>query len=94
MKCAEYTAVEAGFQTTVFPTMAGAVGRLPPMEVKLKGVTAKTKPSSGRASIWFQVPGEEIVALVEHRFGDVAVRIHHHGIAMQRGALRRNRRGF
>jgi len=40
------------------------------------------------------VPGEEIVALVEHRFGDVGVRIHHYGIAMQRGALRRNRRGF
>ena len=33
-------AVEAGFHTTVFPMSAGAVGRLPPMAVKLNGVTA------------------------------------------------------
>jgi hypothetical protein len=38
---------------------AGAVGRLPPMAVKLKGVTAKTKPSRGRYSMRFQAPGEE-----------------------------------
>ncbi len=33
-------AAEAGFQTTVLPMSAGAVGRLPAIEVKLKGVTA------------------------------------------------------
>ncbi len=32
--------VDAGFQTTVLPMSAGAVGRLPAMEVKLNGVTA------------------------------------------------------
>jgi len=36
--------VEAGFHTTVFPISAGEVERLPPIEVKLKGLTAKTKP--------------------------------------------------
>src|SRR5258708_25794203 len=55
----ESTEVEAGFQTTVLPSSAGAVGRLPAIEVKLKGVTAKTKPSSGRCSSRFQTPGEE-----------------------------------
>jgi hypothetical protein len=40
--------------------MAGAVGRLPPIAVKLKGVTAKTKPSSGRNSSRFQKPRGEI----------------------------------
>jgi hypothetical protein len=35
------------------------VGRLPAIEVKLNGVTAKTKPSSGRYSIRFQTPGED-----------------------------------
>src|SRR5919201_6415079 len=52
-------AVEAGFQTTVLPIIAGAVGRFPAMAVKLKGVTAKTKPSSGRYSMRFHAPGEE-----------------------------------
>jgi hypothetical protein len=41
------------------PISAGEVGRLAAMEVKLKGVTAKTKPSSGRYSLRFQMPGEE-----------------------------------
>ena len=50
MKWAAYTAVEAGFQITVFPMIAAAVGRLPPIEVKLNGVTAKTNPSSDRCS--------------------------------------------
>src|SRR2546423_10023335 len=58
-KCAEYAAVDAGFQTTVFPISATDVGRLPAIAVKLNGVTAKTKPSSGRYSIRFQIPGEE-----------------------------------
>src|SRR5688572_26840031 len=54
------TAVEAGFHTTVLPHSAGAVGRLPAIEVKLNGVTANTKPSSGRYSTRFHVPGAEI----------------------------------
>src|SRR5439155_13556398 len=58
-KCAEYAAVDAGFQSTVFPISATDVGRLPPIAVKLNGVTAKTKPSSGRYSMRFQIPGEE-----------------------------------
>ena len=41
-------AVDAGFHNTVLPMSAGAVGRLPPMAVKLNGVTAYTNPSSGR----------------------------------------------
>ncbi len=40
--------VLAGFQSAVQPISAGDVGRLPPIEVKLNGVTAKTKPSRGR----------------------------------------------
>ena len=31
---------DAGFHTTVLPISAGAVGRLPPIDVKLNGVTA------------------------------------------------------
>src|ERR1051325_5684140 len=59
-KCALTAAVEAGFQTTVFPISAAEVGRLPAIAVKLNGVTAKTKPSSGRYSSRFQTPGEEL----------------------------------
>jgi len=59
-KCAEYAAVDAGFQTTALPISAALEGRLPPIAVKLNGVTAKTKPSSGRYSMRFQVPGAEI----------------------------------
>jgi hypothetical protein len=47
-------------KTTVFPISAGAVGRFPAIAVKLNGETAKTKPSSARYSILFQMPGEEI----------------------------------
>jgi len=47
---------DAGFHRTVLPIMAGAVGRLPAMEAKLKGVTAKTKPSRARYSTWSQCP--------------------------------------
>ena len=36
----ERIAVCDGFHTTVLPISAGAVGRLPPMAVKLNGVTA------------------------------------------------------
>ena len=50
----------AGFHTTVQPMIAGAVGRFPPMDVKLKGVIAYTNPSRGRYSSWFHVPAEEI----------------------------------
>jgi hypothetical protein len=49
-----------GFHTTTLPMSAGAVGRLPAMEVKLNGVTASTKPSRGRWSTRFQTPGEEM----------------------------------
>jgi hypothetical protein len=39
---------------------AGELGRFPAMAVKLNGVTANTKPSSGRYSMRFHVPGEEV----------------------------------
>src|SRR4029453_6402839 len=60
MKCAENCWVVAGFHTTVLPIRAGAVGRLPAIEVKLNGVIARTKPSSGRWSRRFHTPGPEI----------------------------------
>ena len=60
MTCAEYVCVGDGFQRTVLPSSAGAVGRLAAMEVKLNGVTANTKPSRGRYSVRFQMPGAEI----------------------------------
>ncbi len=59
IRSAERAALEAGFQTTVLPARAGLVGRLPAIEVKLKGVIASTKPSSGRYSIRFQTPGAD-----------------------------------
>jgi hypothetical protein len=52
-------AVVAGFQTTVLPTIAGAAARLPPIEVKLNGLIASTKPSSGRCSMRFQFPADD-----------------------------------
>ena len=39
-KCAASCWVTAGFQITVLPISAGAVGRLPAMAVKLNGVMA------------------------------------------------------
>ena len=42
------SAVADGFQSTTLPISAGAPGRLPPIAVKLNGVTAYTNPSSGR----------------------------------------------
>ena len=60
VKCAASCWVGDGFQTTVLPISAGAVGRLPAIAVKLNGVIASTKPSSGRWSIRFQTPGDEI----------------------------------
>ena len=60
MMChAEYTADEAGFQTTVLPISAGADGRFPAIDVKLNGVTAKTNPSRARYSIEFHMPGDD-----------------------------------
>src|SRR3954471_11882508 len=56
----EYAAGEAGFQSTLLPISAGLDVRLAPIAVKLNGLIAKTKPSSGRYSIRFQTPGEEI----------------------------------
>ncbi len=40
VKYAAKVCVGAGFQTTVLPISAGAVGRLPAIAVKLNGVTA------------------------------------------------------
>ncbi|MNS49188.1 hypothetical protein D3C72_817880 [compost metagenome] len=57
---AEYTWVLAGFHTITLPHIAGAVGRLPPIAVKLNGVIASTKPSSARYSIRLFTPGAEI----------------------------------
>ncbi len=48
-----------GFHTTVLPMSAGELGRLPAMAVKLNGVMAVTKPSSGRYSMRFHAPGTE-----------------------------------
>ncbi len=59
MWCAATCWVTEGFQTTTLPISAGANGRLPAIEVKLNGVIAVTKPSSGRWSIRFQVPAAE-----------------------------------
>ena len=56
---ADTVAVDAGFQTTVQPMSAGDVVRFAPIAVKLNGVTARTKPSSGRYSRRFHTPGEE-----------------------------------
>ncbi len=39
-RIAEWVCVGDGFQTTTLPIRAGAVGRLPAMAVKLKGVIA------------------------------------------------------
>ena len=49
-KCDASSVCVAGLNTTVLPMSIGAVGRLAPIEVKLNGLTAKTKPSSGRYS--------------------------------------------
>ena len=51
------TAVLAGFQMQTLPMSAGAVGRLPAMDVKLNGVTANTNPSRLRYSQRFHMPG-------------------------------------
>src|SRR5947199_330718 len=47
----------AGLKMTVLPMSIGAVGRLPAIEVKLNGLTAKMKPSSGRYSRRFVAVG-------------------------------------
>ena len=56
---AEYTCVSAGFQTTTLPIIAGAAHKLAQIDVKLKGVIAKTKPSNGRCSSRFHIPGAD-----------------------------------
>jgi hypothetical protein len=56
----ECSAVVAGFHTTTLPISAGAVGKLPPIAVKLNGVTASTNPSRLRYSTWFHMPGFEL----------------------------------
>jgi len=42
------TVMSDGFHTTTLPIRAGAVARLPPIAVKLKGEIAATKPSRPR----------------------------------------------
>ena len=59
MWCAARLCASAGFHTTTLPMSAGAEGRLPAMAVKLNGVMAKTKPSSGRSSSALDTPGDE-----------------------------------
>ena len=56
MKCADNCWVGEGFHTTGLPISAGASGRLPAIAVKLNGVIARTKPSSGRWSMRFHTP--------------------------------------
>ncbi len=56
---ADSAAVDAGFHTIVLPIIAGDVVRLAPMAVKLNGLIANTKPSSGRYSSRFQTPGDD-----------------------------------
>ena len=58
VRTAARVCVGAGFQTTVLPMSAGAVGRLPAMAVKLNGLMAYTGPSSGRWSSRFHTPSE------------------------------------
>src|SRR5436309_15605012 len=55
-KYAENAAVDAGFHTIVLPMSAGDDERLPPMHVKLNGLTATTDPSAGRYPRLFTVP--------------------------------------
>ncbi|GIR88793.1 MAG: hypothetical protein CM15mP87_02850 [Candidatus Neomarinimicrobiota bacterium] len=54
----------AGFHIATLPINAGAHGRFPAMEVKLKGVIAKTNPSSGRYSREFLTPSGEKKRLI------------------------------
>ena len=49
-----------GFQTTVLPIRAGVEGRFTPMAVKLNGVSARTKPSSGRWSMMLRSSGRDL----------------------------------
>jgi hypothetical protein len=44
-------AVFEGFHTQTLPIITGAAGKLPAIDVKLKGVSANTKPSSGLNSL-------------------------------------------
>src|SRR5207245_1127751 len=53
-KCVTRSVCVAGLKTTVLPISAAAVGRLAAIDVKLNGLTAKTKPSRGRYSRRFQ----------------------------------------
>ena len=54
---AEYICESAGFHTTVFPIIAGAAHKFAAIDVKLNGETTNTKPSKGRYSNLFQIPG-------------------------------------
>ena len=61
MKYAGYTALDAGFHNATFPIIAGAHGKFPPIEAKLKGDTAKTNPSNGLSSSEFFIPSGEYI---------------------------------
>ena len=54
----ERTAVLEGFQRQTFPMRVGVRLRLPPMAVKLNGVTAAMKPSIPLSSARFHTLGE------------------------------------
>ena len=61
MKYAGYTVLLAGFQIATLPIRAGADGKFAAILVKLKGVTAKTKPSRDRCSMEFLVGSGEYI---------------------------------
>ena len=52
---AENTWLSLGFHTTTFPIKAALAGKFAAIAVKLKGVTAYTKPSKGLYSTLFHI---------------------------------------
>ena len=55
----EYTQDEAGLNYATLPRNTGAQLKLAAIEVKLNGVTAKTKPSNALYSVLFFIPSGE-----------------------------------
>jgi len=53
-------AVDEGFQMVVLPISTGVMLRFEAMDVKLNGVTASTKPSSGRYSVESMTPAPSL----------------------------------
>ena len=58
-KYPEYTHDEAGLNNATLPNKAGAQDKFAAIEVKLNGVTAKTKPSRDLYSVLFFIPSGE-----------------------------------